>query len=46
MGIRVTGMRGTTGAIYGQIAGAFYGIEQIPPESRVKLTMRDFTQFI
>jgi ADP-ribosylglycohydrolase len=32
----------TTGAIYGQIAGAFYGAEQIPPEWRVKLTMQDF----
>ena len=34
----------TTGAIYGQIAGAFYGIEQIPPEWIVKLTMHDFIQ--
>jgi ADP-ribosyl-[dinitrogen reductase] hydrolase len=34
----------TTGAIYGQIAGAFYGAEQIPPEWRVKLTMHDFIQ--
>jgi ADP-ribosyl-[dinitrogen reductase] hydrolase len=34
----------TTGAIYGQIAGAFYGAEQIPPEWRVKLTMRDLIQ--
>ena len=34
----------TTGAIYGQIAGAFYGVEQIPPEWRAKLTMRDFIQ--
>ena len=32
----------TTGAIYGQIAGAFYGAEQIPPEWRAKLTMHDF----
>jgi ADP-ribosyl-[dinitrogen reductase] hydrolase len=31
----------TTGAIYGQIAGAFYGSEQIPPEWRAKLTMRE-----
>jgi ADP-ribosylglycohydrolase len=29
----------TTGAIYGQIAGAFYGADQIPPEWRAKLTM-------
>jgi ADP-ribosyl-[dinitrogen reductase] hydrolase len=34
----------TTGAIYGQIAGAFYGAEQIPPEWKAKLTMRDFIQ--
>jgi ADP-ribosyl-[dinitrogen reductase] hydrolase len=32
----------TTGAIYGQIAGAFYGAEQIPPKWRAKLTMHDF----
>jgi ADP-ribosylglycohydrolase len=32
----------TTGAIYGQLAGAFYGAEQIPPESRKKLVMHDF----
>jgi ADP-ribosyl-[dinitrogen reductase] hydrolase len=32
----------TTGAIYGQIAGALYGAEQIPPEWRAKLTMHDF----
>ena len=30
----------TTGAIYGQIAGAYYGVEAIPPEWRDKLTMR------
>jgi len=34
----------TTGAIYGQIAGAFYGAEQIPAEWRAKLTMHDFIQ--
>ena len=34
----------TTGAIYGQIAGAFYGAEQIPQEWRAKLTMHDFMQ--
>jgi ADP-ribosyl-[dinitrogen reductase] hydrolase len=34
----------TTGAIYGQIAGAFYSAEQIPPEWRVKLTMHHFIQ--
>jgi ADP-ribosyl-[dinitrogen reductase] hydrolase len=31
----------TTGAIYGQIAGAFYGAEQIPPEWRAKLAKRE-----
>ena len=36
----------TTGAIYGQIAGAFYGAEQIPPEWRAVLTMRELiTEF-
>jgi ADP-ribosylglycohydrolase len=34
----------TTGAIYGQIAGAFYGVEEIPPEWRAKLAMHDFIQ--
>jgi ADP-ribosyl-[dinitrogen reductase] hydrolase len=34
----------TTGAIYGQIAGAFYGAEHIPAEWRLKLTMHDFIQ--
>jgi ADP-ribosyl-[dinitrogen reductase] hydrolase len=34
----------TTGAIYGQIAGAFYGAEQIPADWRAKLTMHDFIQ--
>ena len=28
----------------GQIAGAFYGAEQIPPEWRAKLTTHDFIQ--
>jgi ADP-ribosylglycohydrolase len=32
----------TTGAIYGQLAGAFYGAEQIPQEWRTKLVMQDF----
>jgi ADP-ribosyl-[dinitrogen reductase] hydrolase len=36
----------TTGAIYGQIAGAFYGAEQIPPEWRAKLAKRELiTEF-
>ena len=30
----------TTGAIYGQIAGAHYGVEAIPVEWRQRLTMR------
>ena len=30
----------TTGAIYGQVAGAYYGVEAIPSEWRDKLTMR------
>jgi ADP-ribosyl-[dinitrogen reductase] hydrolase len=34
----------TTGAIYGQIAGAFYGAEGIPSEWRTKLTLHDFIQ--
>ena len=29
----------TTGAIYGQIAGAYYGVESIPSKCREKLTM-------
>jgi len=32
----------TTGAIYGQLAGAFYGTQQIPPEWKSKLIMHDF----
>ena len=31
----------TTGAIYGQIAGAFYGVQGIPQEWMAKLTMRE-----
>lgn len=31
----------TTGAVYGQIAGAFYGLEGIPAEWRNKLAMRE-----
>lgn len=31
----------TTGAIYGQIAGAHYGVESIPESWRAKLAMRD-----
>jgi hypothetical protein len=32
----------TTGAIYGQLAGAFYGLKQISAEWRAKLAMFDF----
>ncbi|HYH67311.1 MAG TPA: ADP-ribosylglycohydrolase family protein [Urbifossiella sp.] len=31
----------TTGAVYGQIAGAFYGVEAIPADWRAKLAMRE-----
>ncbi len=31
----------TTGAVYGQIAGAFYGEDGIPPEWRDRVTKRD-----
>ena len=31
----------TTGAVYGQIAGAFFGEEGIPVEWRAKLAMRE-----
>jgi ADP-ribosylglycohydrolase len=31
----------TTGAVYGQIAGAYYGIDGIPAEWRAKLAMRE-----
>jgi ADP-ribosyl-[dinitrogen reductase] hydrolase len=31
----------TTGAVYGQLAGAFYGDEAIPAEWRAKLALRD-----
>ena len=32
----------TTGAIYGQLAGAFYGVNAIPRDWIERLTMRDF----
>jgi ADP-ribosyl-[dinitrogen reductase] hydrolase len=32
----------TTGAIYGQLAGAFYGVNAIPGEWTERLTMREF----
>ena len=31
----------TTGAVFGQIAGAYYGVDGIPAEWREKLAMRD-----
>ena len=31
----------TTGAVYGQLAGAYYGVEGIPDDWRNKLAMRD-----
>ena len=34
----------TTGAVYGQIAGAFYGVESIPVKWRKKLAMGDFIE--
>jgi ADP-ribosylglycohydrolase len=34
----------TTGAVYGQIAGAYYGVEGIPAEWREKLAMRDLLE--
>jgi ADP-ribosylglycohydrolase len=32
----------TTGPINGQLAGAFYGAQQIPPEWKTKLIRHDF----
>ena len=34
----------TTGAIYGQLAGAYYGEDGIPEEWRLKLAMRDLIE--
>ncbi len=34
----------TTAAIFGQIAGAYYGVEGIPPDWFEKLTMRDLIE--
>jgi len=34
----------TTGAVYGQIAGAYYGADGIPSEWREKLAMRDLIE--
>ena len=34
----------TTGAVYGQIAGAYYGADGIPAEWRDKLAMRELIE--
>lgn len=34
----------TTGAVYGQIAGAYYGVDGIPPEWVAKLAMRELIE--
>ena len=34
----------TTGAIYGQLAGAYHGVAAIPPGWREKLTSRDLLE--
>ncbi len=34
----------TTGAVYGQIAGAYYGVEGIPAEWQMKLAMRELIE--
>jgi ADP-ribosylglycohydrolase len=34
----------TTGAVYGQIAGAYYGEAGIPAEWRAKLAMRELIE--
>ncbi len=34
----------TTGAVYGQIAGAYYGIDGIPEEWREKITHKDLIE--
>lgn len=34
----------TTGAVYGQLAGAFYGVDGIPAEWRAKLAMRELIE--
>ena len=34
----------TTGAVYGQIAGAYYGVDAIPPEWRARLARRDMLE--
>lgn len=34
----------TTGVVYGQLAGAYYGEHAIPEAWRVKLTLRDLIE--
>jgi ADP-ribosyl-[dinitrogen reductase] hydrolase len=34
----------TTGAVYGQIAGAFYGVEGIPGKWLEKIVMREYIE--
>ncbi len=34
----------TTGAVYGQLAGAIYGANQIPAEWRERLAMRELLE--
>ena len=34
----------TTGAVYGQLAGAFYGEADVPAEWRAKLAMRELIE--
>lgn len=36
----------TTGAVYGQIAGAFYGVDAIPPEWRARLARRELLEHV
>lgn len=36
----------TTGAIYGQLAGAYYGVSGIPVEWRTKLALRETVEGI
>src|SRR5246127_968022 len=42
LAVNLGGDADTTGAIYGQLAGAFYGVEEIPKEWRTKLALSQF----
>jgi len=46
LGVNLGGDADTTGAIYGQIAGAFYGVKSIPPSWKEKLAMRELMENI